>query len=136
MVALPQDHQGFVLIIIVVQSQIGYLIGPGTRVIEQVHNSVVPEPVFAGNVYALEGANDLLGIQEPDQFFLATLFRDGQDRQAYLVRIRKLERDNRELWEEIERLRSDEKYIESVARRELGLLRNDEILYRFSREKD
>ena len=66
LVTFSQDRQGLVLIIIVVQLQIGNLIGSGTRVIEQVQDGIVPEPVFAGNVYALEGADDLLGMQEPD----------------------------------------------------------------------
>ena len=63
------------------------------------------------------------------------LYRKEKDRQAYLERIRKVEKENRALIEEIERLNTDEPYLESVARKRLGLVKEDEILYRFSREE-
>ena len=40
----------------------------------------------------------------------------------------------RRLKEEIEALRSDPKYIESIARRELGMVKEDELVYQFSEE--
>ena len=60
------------------------------------------------------------------------LYRMEKDRQAYAVKIEQLREKNRELLEEIERLRSDDKYIESLARREFDLIKDDEVLYRFS----
>ena len=64
------------------------------------------------------------------------LYGKGKERQSYLKRIHKLEKENQKLLEEIDRLHTDEKYLESVARRELGLIKDDEILYRFTREKE
>ena len=66
------------------------------------------------------------------------LYRMDTERQAYLERINKLERDNRELLEEIQRLRSDRDYVENLGRRELGLVKEDELMYRFgtTKEKD
>ena len=64
------------------------------------------------------------------------LYRKEKERQAYLEKIRELERANRELLEEINRLREDNAYIESVARRELGLVKDNELIYRFSKEQD
>lgn len=64
------------------------------------------------------------------------LYRMEKERQAYLEKIRELERANQELLEEIDRLRNDEEYIESEARRELGLVRENELIYRFSSEQD
>jgi cell division protein FtsB len=61
------------------------------------------------------------------------LYRMEKNRQAYLERIRKVEEENQALIEEIRRLNTDTAYLESVARKELGLVKEDEILYRFSR---
>ena len=61
------------------------------------------------------------------------LYRMEKNRQAYLERIRKVEKENQALIEEIRRLNTDTAYLESVARKELGLVKEDEILYRFSR---
>lgn len=64
------------------------------------------------------------------------LYRMEKDRQAHMERIRKLEKENQTLLEEINRLRTDREYLESVARTELGLVKGNEILYRFSREEE
>ena len=60
------------------------------------------------------------------------LYRMEKDRRAYEKKIERLREKNRELLEEIERLKSDDSYIESLARRELDLIKDDEVLYRFS----
>ena len=64
------------------------------------------------------------------------LYGKEKERQAYRKRIHKLEKENQKLLDEINRLHTDKKYLESVARRELGLIKDDEILYRFAREKE
>lgn len=64
------------------------------------------------------------------------LYQMEKDRQAHIERIRALERENQALLEEIHRLRNDKKYLESVARMELGLIKDNEKLYRFSREEE
>jgi cell division protein FtsB len=64
------------------------------------------------------------------------LYRMNNEREARLERIKKLERENKDLLEEIERLRKDKEYVESLARRELGLVKEGEILYRFSKQKE
>jgi cell division protein FtsB len=58
---------------------------------------------------------------------------EGQRRQ-YRERIQELERKNHELLLEIESLRTDEGYIESVARKELNLLKENEVQFRFMEE--
>ena len=63
------------------------------------------------------------------------LYRMDLERQAYIERINKLERENRELLDEIQRLRSDREYVESLGRRDLGLLKEDELMYRFETKK-
>ena len=64
------------------------------------------------------------------------LYGKEKERQAYRKKIHKLEKENQKLLDEIDRLHTDKKYLESVARRELGLIKDDEILYRFAREKE
>lgn len=42
----------------------------------------------------------------------------------------------RQLKQEIEALRSDRKYIEAIARRELGMVKEDELVYQFAQGSD
>ncbi|MBN1904987.1 MAG: septum formation initiator family protein [Deltaproteobacteria bacterium] len=58
-----------------------------------------------------------------------------KERQEYLERIKKLEATNEELRVEIERLKYDREYIETAARRELGLLKENEVIYKFNEEE-
>ena len=55
--------------------------------------------------------------------------------QTLTEKARQLARENKELLEEIERLRTDREYLESLGRRELGLIKEGEILYRFTTGK-
>jgi cell division protein FtsB len=65
---------------------------------------------------------------------LIHLYRMEGQRERYRDRIQELERKNHELLLEIERLRTDEEYIESVARKELNLLKEDETHFHFAEE--
>ena len=55
--------------------------------------------------------------------------------QKELARIKeknsKLEEENQELKEEVKRLQSDKRYIEEIARKELGMVKEGEIIYQF-----
>jgi cell division protein FtsB len=64
------------------------------------------------------------------------LYRMDRERQTYQEKINHLERENRELLDEIQRLRSDREYVESLGRRELGLVKEDEVMYRFGTKKE
>ena len=64
------------------------------------------------------------------------LYRMDKERETYIKKIGELEQEKQSLLEEIRRLRSDKEHIEALARRELGLIKDDEMLYRFKREKD
>ena len=63
------------------------------------------------------------------------LYKMEQDRRAHLARIHEVQKENQELLEEIERVRTDKEYLKSLARKRLGSVKDDEILYRFSREE-
>ena len=43
----------------------------------------------------------------------------------------RLEEENQKLKEEVKRLQSDKRYIEEIARKELGMVKEGEIIYRF-----
>ena len=59
-----------------------------------------------------------------------------KERETYLKRISDLEQEKQSLLEEIKRLESDKEHIEALARKELGLIKDDEMLYRFVRKKE
>ena len=64
------------------------------------------------------------------------LYRMEKKRQAYIERIRKIEKENQTIIEEIRRLKTDTAYLESVARKERGFVKEDEILYIFSKGQE
>jgi cell division protein FtsB len=59
------------------------------------------------------------------------LHRSEEERQACIERIHKLAAENQALLNEVHLLRTDMKYLESVARRELNLIKENEVVYRF-----
>lgn len=66
---------------------------------------------------------------------LVHLYRSELERQACIDRIRKLADENQALIEEIKRLRTDMKHVESIARREFNLIKKNEVIYRFGNQK-
>ncbi len=65
---------------------------------------------------------------------LIHLYHKEMERQARVETIRQLAEENQSMLEEIRRLRTDMKYIESVARKELNLIKQNEIVYRFDKK--
>ena len=65
------------------------------------------------------------------QHGLIDLYNMQKEREKYLAIVNDLKEKNRNLAAEIRRLRDDQKYFESVARKELGLVKENEIIYRF-----
>ena len=62
------------------------------------------------------------------------LYRMEKERQNYLEKISKLEQTNKELMNQIRRMREDRDYIETVARKELGLVKENELIIKFNTE--
>lgn len=60
----------------------------------------------------------------------------NREKEALQAEIQRIEGVNLELRKEIEALRSDRRYIEGVARRELGLVKEDELVYQFPSAKE
>ena len=65
---------------------------------------------------------------------LIHLYHKEMERQARVETIRQLAEENQSMLEEIRRLRTDMEYIESVARKELNLIKQNEIVYRFDKK--
>lgn len=57
--------------------------------------------------------------------------RLSREKASLQEEVRRLEEANAALRREIEALRSDRKYLESLARQELGMVRDDELVYQF-----
>jgi len=67
---------------------------------------------------------------------LIYLYKKDKERQAYVEKIRALKEANQKLMDEVNRLRNDKDYIEETARKELGMVRDGEVIYRFAKDKD
>ena len=57
-----------------------------------------------------------------------------KEKEEYLVIIRDLNEKNRLLAAEIRRLKEDPEYFESVVRKELGMVKDNEIIYHFKKD--
>ena len=66
---------------------------------------------------------------------LLHLYHTELERQAYIERIRQLTEENQALVDEISRLRTDMEYVESVARKHFNMVKPNEVIYRFAKEK-
>jgi cell division protein FtsB len=59
------------------------------------------------------------------------IIRLKRERDRIISDINSMQEENKRLQEEIRRLREDSRYLESVARRDLGLIKENEILFIF-----
>jgi cell division protein FtsB len=73
----------------------------------------------------------LLGLAVFGDKGLVSAWHAKQQKDELLREVRQLEEANRVLRQEIEALRSDPKHLEGIARRELGMVRDDELIYQF-----
>ncbi|MFO7600093.1 MAG: septum formation initiator family protein [Candidatus Desulfacyla sp.] len=62
------------------------------------------------------------------------LVRTEAERQAYIERIHRLAAENQALLNEVHLLRTDMQYLEAVARRNLNLIKENEVVYRFDND--
>jgi cell division protein FtsL len=61
------------------------------------------------------------------------LFRLKKEVVQIKERNTKLEEENQKLREEVKRLQKDKRYIEEIARKELGMVKEGEIIYQFEK---
>jgi cell division protein DivIC len=64
------------------------------------------------------------------------VYKKDKERQAYEVKLRQLRETNQKLINEIDRLKNDKDYIEETARKELNMVRDGEVIYRFANDKE
>ena len=67
---------------------------------------------------------------------LDRLYQSKAERQACVERIRRLAEKNQTFFNEVQLLRTDIKYLESVARKKLSLIKENEVIYRFGKASD
>ena len=65
---------------------------------------------------------------------LVDLYKMQKEKERYLHILKNLKEKNRLFSNEIRRLKEDNKYFESVAREQLGMVKENEIVYRFKKE--
>jgi cell division protein FtsB len=63
---------------------------------------------------------------------LLRIYHLNKDRQELQKKADTLKTENENLRREIEALKTDRRYLESIARKDFGLVRPNEIIYRFS----
>ncbi len=59
----------------------------------------------------------------------------AQEKEEVQKRAAALQIENQQLKREIEALKSDRRYLESIARKDFGLVRKNEIIYQFPNKK-
>jgi cell division protein FtsB len=67
---------------------------------------------------------------------LFQLYRTERNRQAQVARILRLAEENQALLDEIHRLNNDMDYLASIARKELNLIKKNEMIYRFEGDNE
>lgn len=60
------------------------------------------------------------------------IYHLSQEKESILKKAEQVRTENEQLKREIEALKSDKRYLESIARKEFGLVRSNEIIYQFS----
>ena len=66
---------------------------------------------------------------------LLRIFELKQDKDKIEARLADSRSDNEKLKREIVALKSDRRYLESIARKDFGLVRSNEVIYQFPQEK-
>ncbi|GAB7026120.1 FtsB family cell division protein [Geotalea toluenoxydans] len=66
---------------------------------------------------------------------LLRIYHLNKDNKEIQEHLQSLKTENEKLKREIEALRSDRRYLESIARRDFGLVRQNEVIYQFPPEK-
>lgn len=67
---------------------------------------------------------------------LVELIRLKSTRQSIIEKNESLVQENMQLYRTIDRLQNDLSYVENVARQELGMIRSDELIFKFKSAAD
>jgi cell division protein FtsB len=66
---------------------------------------------------------------------LLRIYHLSQEKKQIEQKVAALQAENEQLKREIEALKSDRRYLESIARKDFGLVRQNEIIYQFPPNK-
>ena len=66
---------------------------------------------------------------------LLRIYHLSQEKKQIEQKVAALQAENDQLKREIEALKSDRRYLESIARKDFGLVRQNEIIYQFPHNK-
>jgi len=86
-----------------------------------------------------------IGMVAIFSFFLLVIFGDDsllelnrvkKERNILIKKNEELARENNSMYNEIERLKHDPEYIENVARRELGMIGKNEIIFKIEKKTE
>ncbi len=66
---------------------------------------------------------------------LLRIYHLTQEKKQVEDRVKALQAENDQLKREIEALKTDRRYLESIARKDFGLVRKNEIIYQFPAKK-
>ncbi|MBI5048181.1 MAG: septum formation initiator family protein [Deltaproteobacteria bacterium] len=66
---------------------------------------------------------------------LIRIYKLSKERDAIRIHNEKIKAENTAIRDEIERLKNDNRYIEMVARKELGMVGKNEMVYQFEKER-
>ncbi len=66
---------------------------------------------------------------------LLRIYHLTQEKKQIEERVKALQTENDQLKREIEALKTDRRYLESIARKDFGLVRKNEIIYQFPAKK-
>jgi len=64
---------------------------------------------------------------------LVRIYKLSKDRDSIKAYNEKIKEENTAMRDEIQRLKTDDKYIEMVARKELGMIGKNEVVYQFEK---
>jgi cell division protein FtsB len=77
----------------------------------------------------------LLGLALFGDNGIMRAIQSRSQKEALQQQVNQLETTNEALRKEIEALRTDRRYIEDIARRELGMVKKDELVFQFSNKR-
>ena len=66
---------------------------------------------------------------------LLRIYHLNKERQEVTVRLEAIKSENLKLVREVDALKNDRRYLESIARRDFGMVRKNEVIYQFPQQK-
>ena len=66
---------------------------------------------------------------------LLRIYHLSKERQEVTLRLDTLKNENLKLVREVDALKNDRRYLESIARRDFGMVRKNEVIYQFPQQK-